>query len=143
MLALRDGDAWRMWRSVRASSIAQGVRTTAQIAYKRWSERERFLGGPLHAQRGRLRVELYLLEHEGVLGNREPAFLQRAVRRGLGVGFERKGAWHYLLPVAVQSEAGGNVEKAYGLLFQQAGMEARSLGRKDVRLYRFQLRSVE
>lgn len=143
MLALRDGDAWRMWRSVRASTIAQAVRTAAQVAHKRWGERERSLGGALHAQRARLRVELYLLEHEGVLGNREPAFLQRAVLKGLGVGFERKGAWHYLLPAAVQRDAAGNVERAYGLLFQQAGMDASSLGRKDVRLYRFQLRSIE
>jgi hypothetical protein len=52
-----------------------------------------------------------------------------------GIGYERKGGWHYLLPEATH-KAGRKPSQAYRQLFRDDGLPAESLGDADLRLYR-------
>lgn len=140
----RDGRA-RLWRSARGSSIARALVTAGSVARQRWTEREQAMGGPIDDPvRGlpSLTVRVYLLEEDGTLGDRTPAFVERVFTDAHGVAFEDRGSWHYLLPEATAERGEGSAVQAYRELFDDAGLEADALGREDLRVYRLVAREL-
>jgi hypothetical protein len=142
MVLLREGTTARLWRSARGSSIATALITAAVVARERWQERERAMGEPLAAALGHMDVEVALIEDDGTIGDREPAFVDHALFAPHGVGYERKGAWRYLLPEATQEAGRGRASRAYRKLFTNDGLPADSFGRHDLRLYRLVVESL-
>jgi hypothetical protein len=136
MVMLREGERARLWRSARGSSIASALITAAVIARQRWQEREQAMGGALATHLPSLAVEVALLEEDGTIAERDEAFIDRSFFEGHGVGYERKGAWRYLLPDATRREGKGKVSRAYRKLFVDDGLPADSFERHDLRLYR-------
>lgn len=142
MVMLRRGERARLWRSARGSSIAGALITAATIARQRWQEREQAMGGQLDEQLSKLDVEVALLEEDGTLGERDPAFIDRAFFDGHGVGYERKGAWRYLLPETTRLEGKGSASRAYRKLFVDDGLPVDSFDRHELRLYRLRVQSL-
>jgi hypothetical protein len=141
MVLLRSGDRPRLWRSARGSSFARALLTAAAVARQRWIERAASLGGRLDVMLPTLRVEVSLLSDDGELGTRSESFVDRAITLEHGVGFERKGSWHYLLPDAThRGERPPSV--AYRQLFTDNGVPADSLGDGDLRLYRVAVQPI-
>lgn len=136
MVMLKDGERPRLWRSARGSSIARALLTASIVARQRWSEREAAMGGPLDAQLRTMDVEVYLLDEDGSLGSRAPAFVERAFTPEHGVAFDHLGTWRYLLPDATRERGEGSAVRAYDALFEDSDMEPGSIAREDVRLYR-------
>lgn len=136
MVMLKDGDRPRLWRSARGSSIARALLTASIVARQRWSEREAAMGGPLDSQLRAMDVEVYLLDEDGSLGSRAPAFVERAFSPDHGVAFDHLGTWRYLLPDATRERGEGSAVRAYDALFEDSDMEPGSIAREDVRLYR-------
>jgi hypothetical protein len=142
MVMLRRGERARLWRSARGSSIAGALVTASTIARQRWQEREQAMGGSLDEQLSRLDVEVALLEEDGTLGERDPAFIDRAFFDVHGVGYERKGAWRYMLPDATRREGMGSASRAYRKLFADDGLPTDSFDRHELRLYRLRVQSL-
>jgi len=141
MVLLRSGDRPRLWRSARGSSFARALLTAAAVARQRWIERAASLGGRLDVMLPTMRVEVSLLTDDGELGARSESFIDRAITQEHGVGFERKGSWHYLLPDAThRGERPPSV--AYRQLFSDNGVPADSLGDGDLRLYRVAVQPI-
>lgn len=136
MVMLKDGERPRLWRSARGSSIARALLTASIVARQRWSEREAVMGGPLEAQLRSMDVEVYLLDEDGSLGSRAPAFVERVFSPEHGVAFDHLGTWRYLLPDATRERGEGSAVRAYDALFEDSDMEPGSIAREDVRLYR-------
>lgn len=136
MVMLKDGTRPRLWRSARGSSIARALLTASIVARQRWSERESAMGGPLGSQLAAMDVEVYLLDEDGTLGSRSPAFIERVLTSEHGVAFDHLGTWRYLLPDATRERGEGSAVRAFEALFEDSDMEPGSLGRQDVRLYR-------
>ncbi len=136
MVLLLDRGKPRLWRSARGSSLARALVTAATVARQRWIEREQAMGGPLDAALPRLTVEVSLLGDDGTFGERDAAFLERALSPAHGVGYEDKGAWRYLLPDATREKGAGRASRAYASLFAEDGLPETSLARKELRLYR-------
>ena len=141
MVLLRSGDRARLWRSARGSSFARALLTAAAVARQRWIERAASLGGRLDVMLPTLRVEVSLLTDDGELGTRSESFIDRAITVEHGVGFERKGGWHYLLPDATH-RGERTPSTAYRQLFTDNGMPADSLGDGDLRLYRVAVQPI-
>lgn len=141
MVLLRSGDRPRLWRSARGSSFARALLTAAAVARQRWIERAAALGGRLDRALPTLAVEVALLQDDGELGTRSESFVNQAVTAEHGVGFERKGGWHYLLPDATH-RGGRTPSEAYRQLFEDNGMPADSLGDSDLRLYRVAVQHI-
>ena len=133
---LLQGDAPRLWRSARGSSIAGALVSAAKAARERWIERERAMGGRLDDLLPTLDVQVSLLLDDGTLLSRDPGFIDRAFTPVHGVAFESKGAWQYLLPDATRSLGRGSAVRAYQKMFEKEGMRANSFQRPDQRLYR-------
>lgn len=136
MVLLSDGERPRLWRSARGSSVARALITAATVARQRWMERESAMGGPLDRVLPTLDVSVQVLEEDGTLGARTPAFLESVFRPGHGVAFEHRGNWHYLLPDATIERGEGSAVQAYAALFGDQDMPPESLERQDIRLYR-------
>lgn len=136
MVMLVDAGRPRLWRSARGSSIARALLTASIVARQRWTEREAAMGGSLDSQLAAMDVEVYLLDEDGSLGSRAPAFLERVFTPEHGVAFDHLGTWRYLLPEATRERGEGSAVRAYGALFEDSDMEPDSLTREDVRLYR-------
>jgi len=136
MVLLRRGQSARLWRSARGSSIASALITAAVVARQRWQEREQAMGGPLAAHLPRMDVEVALLEDDGTVAERDPAFIDRVFSKQHGVGYERKGAWRYLLPEATAEQGKGRASRAYRKLFSDDGLPVDSFERSELRLYR-------
>jgi hypothetical protein len=136
MVMVRAGEAPRLWRSARGSSLARALLTAAVAARKRWSEREASMGGRLREVLPGLHVEVSLLREDGTLRSRAPRFIERAITPAHGIGFEHKGAWGYLLPGAVRRKGKGSAVRAYRSLFSREGLAPDSLQRREVRPYR-------
>jgi len=136
MVLLRRGQSARLWRSARGSSIASALITAAVVARQRWHEREQAMGGPLAAHLPRMDVEVALLEDDGTVVERDPAFIDRVFSKQHGVGYERKGAWRYLLPEATAQQGKGRASRAYRKLFKDDGLSVDSFERSELRLYR-------
>lgn len=141
MVLLRSGDRPRLWRSARGSSFARALLTAAAVARQRWIERAASLGGRLDVMLPAMRVEVSLLTDDGELGTRSESFVDRAITVEHGVGFERKGSWHYLLPDATH-RAERTPSVAYRQLFSDNGVPADSMGDGDLRLYRLAVQPI-
>jgi hypothetical protein len=141
MVLLRNGSQPRLWRSARGSSFARALLTAAEVARQRWIERSQALGGPLDRLLPRLIVELALLQDDGELGVRDAAFVDRVVKKVHGVGYERKGGWHYLLPDATHA-SGRRPSQAYRQLFSDDGLPEDSLGNGELRPYRLAVQVI-
>src|SRR4029077_17734411 len=85
--------------------------------------------------------ELSLLQDDGEIGVRSDAFVDRVVTAEHGVGYERKGGWHYLLPDATH-HAGRSPSQAYQQLFNDDGLESDSLDSRELRLYRLAVQRI-
>jgi hypothetical protein len=142
MVMLRRGERARLWRSARGSSIAGALITASTIARQRWQEREQAMGGSLDEQLSKLDVEVALLEEDGTLGELDSAFIDRAFFDGHGVGYERKGAWRYMLPDTTRLEGKGSASRAYRKLFADDGLPTDSFDRHELRLYRLRVQSL-
>lgn len=137
MVLLREGDQARLWRSARGSSLARALLTAAEVARERWHEREQAMGGPLDRLLPRLQVEVSLLIDDGTVALRDPAFIDRVFFPVHGVGYERKGAWRYLLPDDTAEH--GRASAAYRKLFADDGLPVDSFDRHELRLYRLRV----
>lgn len=135
MVLLRSGDQPRLWRSARGSSFARALLTATAVARQRWIERSAALGGRLDTLLPGMTVELSLLQDDGEIGTRSDSFVDAVCSPEHGVGYERKGGWHYLLPDATH-KGGRKPSRAYRQLFRDDGLPAESLGDADLRLYR-------
>ncbi len=135
MVMLRDRRRARLWRSARGSSIASSLLTAASVARQRWNEREASMGGPLSALLPTFDVEVSLLEEDGTVGDRSPTFVRRVFTRRHGVAYQQKSSWRYLLPEATWEDDRSAVD-AYAQLFTEHAIDADSLDRDDLRLYR-------
>ncbi|GAB4213297.1 MAG: hypothetical protein OHK0013_37070 [Sandaracinaceae bacterium] len=142
MVLLSDGERPRLWRSARGSSIARALLTAAVVARQRWMEREAAMGGPLARVLPTLDVSVHVLDEDGTLGSRTPAFVDAVFGPEHGVAFEHRGNWRYLLPDATRERGQGSAMRAYAALFADADMPPESLERPDVRLYRSVARRV-
>jgi hypothetical protein len=143
MVLLRSGENPRLWRSARGSSIASALITAATVARERWHEREQAMGGTLDRALPHLIVDVALLDDDGTLGERDPAFIDRALLPGVhGVAYERKGAWRYLLPDATREEGKGRASQAFRKLFVDDGLPEDSFGRHELRLYRLAVQTL-
>jgi hypothetical protein len=136
MVMIEEGDRPRLWRSARGSSIARALVTASIVARQRWTEREPAMGGPLDDQLASLGVAVYLLDEDGSLGSRSPAFVERVFTPEHGVAFDHLGTWRYLLPDATRERGEGSAMRAYAALFSDSDMPEDSASREDVRLYR-------
>lgn len=136
MVLLLEGDKPRLWRSARGSSLARALVTAATVARQRWTEREQAMGGEIDTLLPTLRVEVASLGDDGTLGERDPAFIDRAFFPEHGVGYEHKGAWRYFLPDATRSKGKGRASVAYRALLKDDGLSEETLERKELRLYR-------
>lgn len=136
MVLLREGERPRLWRSARGSSIARALTTASVVARSRWLERASSMGGALDEVLPRLDVEVSLLAEDGTLSRRGDGFIERVFTPAHGVAYERKGLWRYYLPDQTREHGRGSAVRAYGHLFEEYGLPARSFGRTDLRLYR-------
>ena len=141
MVLLRSGDQPRLWRSARGSSFARALLTATAVARQRWIERSAALGGRLDVLLPTLTVELSLLQDDGEIGTRAESFVDTVTSKEHGVGYERKGGWHYLLPDATH-KGGRKPSQAYRQLFRDDGLPAESLGDADLRLYRVAVQHI-
>ncbi|HET8934774.1 MAG TPA: hypothetical protein VFN67_15095 [Polyangiales bacterium] len=141
MVLLRSRGRPRLWRSARGSSFARALLTAAAVARQRWIERAATLGGRLDVILPTLTVEVSLLSDDGELGTRSKSFVDRVITLEHGVGFERKGNWHYLLPDATH-RGGRTPSDAYRQLFSDNGVPADSLADGDMRLYRVAVQPI-
>jgi hypothetical protein len=142
MVMLEDRGHPRLWRSARGSSIARALLTAATVARQRWSERQAAMGGPIDLVLPTLDVSVYLLDEDGTLGSRSPAFVDRVFSPEHGVAFDHRGTWRYFLPDATREEGEGSAVRAYRALFVDSDMAEDSLGRDDVRAYRMLARRL-
>ena len=143
MVLLRDHERARLWRSARGTSIAGALITAATVARQRWREREQAMGAPLDKALPHLDLDVDLLEDDGTIGERAPAFIDRVFFLGIhGVGYERKGAWRYMLPDATSEESKGRPSRAYRKLFADDGLPQDSFGRHELRLYRLIVQTI-
>ena len=142
MVLLRSGQKARLWRSARGSSFARALLTAAQVARKRWIEREQAMGGSIDKLLPQLTVEVSLLEDDGELGSRDPSFVDRVIGEQHGVAYEHKGAWRYYLPEATHQPKGQRPREAYARLFAEDGLPEDSLGGAELRPYRVAVRVV-
>jgi len=141
MVLLRHGGQPRLWRSARGSSFARALLTASAVARQRWVERAQALGGPIDKLLPQLSVEVSLLQDDGELGWRDPAFIDRVFLAAHGVGYERKGSWHYLLPEATR-RGGRRPSRAYAQLFADDGLPEDSLDNPELRPYRMAVQVI-
>jgi hypothetical protein len=142
MVMLEERGRARLWRSARGSSIARALMTASVVARQRWTEREAAMGGPVGSALPNLDVVVYLLDEDGTLGSRNPAFIDRVFGTSHGVAFDEHGPWHYLLPDATRERGEGSAVRAYRELFTDSDMPEDSLENENVRLYRMLAREL-
>lgn len=142
MVMLEDHGHPRLWRSARGSSIARALLTAAVVARQRWGERQAAMGGPIDVVLPTLDVSVYLLDEDGTLGSRSPAFVEQVFSPAHGVAFDHRGTWRYLLPEATREQGEGSAVRAYRALFNDSDMAEDSLSRDDVRAYRMLARRL-
>jgi hypothetical protein len=136
MVMLSQHGEPRLWRSARGTSIARALLTATRVARDRWREREQAMGGPLAQRLNELDVEVSLLSEDGVLLDTQRVFVDRAVTKLHGVGFDHRTAWHYVLP----NDVARNKKGPFAALAQQVedqGLPLTSLHAPDTRVYRF------
>jgi hypothetical protein len=142
MVALKDRGRPVLWRSARATSLARALLTATRVARDRFRERENALGGPLAERMLTLDVDVSVLVDEGDLTDHSRVFIDAAVGPGFGVGYDHRGAWHYVLPdeLARRQKAGEPAASPYDALLAllaENGSGPDALGAEDMRIYRF------
>ncbi len=137
MVALVDRGEPRLWRSARGTSIARALLTATRVARERWRERETAMGGPLAQRLNALDVEVSLLQEDGSLAHSTAGFVDRAITKAHGVGFDYRSDWHYSLPTDVVRQGRGSPFRALSSLAAERGLPASVLTEPGVRLYRF------
>lgn len=142
MVLLREHGKARLWRSARGSSLARALLTAVEVARERWHEREQAMGGPLAPILHGLEVEVALLIDDGTVASTDAAFIDRVFFAAHGVGYERKGAWRYMLPDATAEAGHGRASRAYQKLFVDDGLPEDSLARRELRLYRLRVQTL-
>jgi len=137
MVALVDRGEPRLWRSARGTSISRALLTATRVARERWREREAAMGGPLAQRLSALDVEVSLLQEDGTLAHSTAGFVDRAITKAHGVGFDYRSDWHYSLPTDVVRQGRGSPFRALSSLASERGLPASVLTEPGVRLYRF------
>lgn len=137
MVALVDRGEPRLWRSARGTSISRALLTATRVARDRWRERETAMGGPLAQRLAALDVEVSLLQEDGTLAHSTAGFVDRAITKAHGVGFDYRSDWHYSLPTDVVRQGRGSPFRALSSLASERGLPASVLTEPGVRLYRF------
>jgi len=137
MVSLLRGDELRLWRSARGGSIARALITAATIARRRWNERAQTMGGALNELLPTLDVQVTLLREDGTLLGREPSFVDLAISRDHGIGYEHKTSWQFLLPEATVRFGNGSGTRAFQYLFEKEKQPSLNLQNPELRLYRF------
>jgi hypothetical protein len=126
-----------LWRSTRGTSIPRALMAATRVARDRWHEREAAMGGPLRDRLNNLEVEVNLLVEDGVMASAEPTFIDRAVTKAHGLGFDFRSDWHYLMPSDVQKRGSGSAYHALTELGKDYAVSPGALAREETRLYRF------
>lgn len=130
----------RLWRSAKATSLADGVVTAAVAARKRWEERTETMGGPLAERLDQLDVHVAILFDDGTFDRDALSLIDSLVTPQHGVAYEQPSRWRYLLPRATHNAA--TPSDAYRRLFRDNGLAEESLDRRDLRLYRMRMQTV-
>jgi hypothetical protein len=140
LVTLREHGRALLWRSARATSIARALLTASRVARDRFREREQSLGGPLAERLLGLDVEVSLLVEDGDLADVSRPFVSAVVTADHGIGFDHRGAWHYVLPSDASRLAGGKgpYEALVGLAADN-GLLPEALGAEGTRVYRFKV----
>ncbi|HEY6877003.1 MAG TPA: hypothetical protein VI299_03250 [Polyangiales bacterium] len=136
MVMLSQHGEPRLWRSARGTSIARALLTATRVARDRWREREQAMGGPLAQRLAQLDVDVSLLSEDGVLLDAQRVFVDRAITKQHGVGFDHRTAWHYVLPHDVAQSAEGPFSALAKQVAEQ-GLPISTLRDGDTRVYRF------
>ena len=143
MVLLRSGDDPRLWRSARGSSIASALITAATVARERWHEREQAMGGTLDRALPRLTVDVALLDDDGTLGERDAAFIDRALFPAcMASPTSAKAHGVTCCPDAAREEGKGRASQAFRKLFVDDGLPEDSFGRHELRLYRLAVQTL-
>jgi hypothetical protein len=138
MVALAPpGGARLLWRSTRGTSIPRALMAATRVARDRWHEREATMGGPLREKLNTLQVEVTLLVEDGTIESPEATFIDRAVTKVHGIGFDYRSDWHYLMPEDVQKRGSGSPYRALLELGKDYAVSATALAREETRIYRF------
>lgn len=140
MVTLRAHGAARLWRSARGDSIARALITAATAARGRWTERETSLG-LLSVVLRTLEVDVSLLERDGEIGDRSPAFLDRVVTAEHGVGYDDRDGWRYVLPELLTASGTHRGAASFQQLFRENDIRE-GLGRRDLTLFRFAITPI-
>jgi hypothetical protein len=140
MVTLMDHGRPLLWRSARATSIARALLTASRVARDRFREREQALGGPLAERLLGLDVAVSLLVEDGDLADLSRPFVTEVVTADHGIGFDHRGAWHYVLPSDAARLAGdiGPYDALLGLAADN-GMSPDALLAEGTRVYRFRV----
>jgi hypothetical protein len=136
------GGSRLLWRSTRGTSIPRALLSATRVARDRWHEREATMGGPLRERLPSLEVEVSLLVDDGTIASAEAGFVDRAVTKEHGLGFDFRSDWHYLMPLDVQKRGQGSPYRALTALGADYGVGVASLSREETRIYRFLMRQV-
>ena len=138
MVALSPpGGSRLLWRSTRGTSIPRALMAATRVARDRWHEREATMGGPLRDKLNTLEVEVSLLVEDGTLASPEATFVDRALTKEHGIGFDFRSDWHYLMPPDVQKRGNGSPYRALLELGKDYAVSPTALAREETRIYRF------
>ena len=117
--------------------------TAAVVARQRWQEREQAMGGPLDELLPRMDVEIALLEDDGTVGEREPAFIDRVFKaRSTASRTSARARGATCCPTPRSRRVKGRASRAYRKLFVDDGLPAESFERSELRLYRLLVRTI-
>jgi hypothetical protein len=132
-----------LWRSARATSIPRALLTATRVARDRWHEREATMGGPLRERLQGLDVHVSLLLEDGTIVDTSQSFVDRAVTKEHGLGFDYRSDWHYLVPEDVQRRGRGSAYRALTELAKDSALGLTIFsGTAGGRLYRFLVEPV-
>ncbi len=140
LVALRDGQTDRMWRSARGTSIANALLVATAALKTRWQERASAMGESLPSAMRHLNVVVSMMNDDGTLESQAGRTLDVAITDAHGVGYSDRSDWKYALPHAVRQAGGGR--NALRHLLEEAHESETTLLRADVRVYRFTVTEV-
>jgi hypothetical protein len=136
-LILRDGREAVLWRSTRGGSVARAFLDVCFAVLDRWTSRQQERYGRMRQALDTLSLTLAVFYDKGVLGQRSPAFLNRAADpRVWAVGYERLATWEYALPPTPWSPA-PDPTTALRNLTRERGVPAPGHLRPELTLYRY------
>jgi len=137
IVTLSEGGRPLLWRSTRGTSIARAMLTATRVARDRWHESSQSKGGPLEKRLPALDVEVGILSEDGTLVSLQPSFVNQAITKGHGLGFDYRNGWHYLSPSDVAQRGKGKPSAALQALMADQGLGPAALEDPNLRVYRF------